>query len=220
MRIVAASESAFLILFDEAITPQATRSVHALAHALRSAPLAGQIDFHPAYSSVLVRFECLRVSPRAFQAELERCLQALPQFELPTRELFELPLSTTDDEAPDLAALAQHAGLSRADTLALFVAPIYTVSFLGFAPGFPYLSGLDPRLQMPRRANPRLRVPAGSVAIGAAQAGIYPLASPGGWNLIGHCSTRLFDAQRAVPALLQAGDRVRFVLANPEESPT
>ena len=87
---------------------------------------------------------------------------------------------------------------------------VFTIGMIGFLPGFPYLIGLDAALELPRHATPRPRVPAGSVAIGGAQTGIYPSASPGGWHLLGRCGARLFDPQRAEPALLRAGDRVRF----------
>ena len=95
-------------------------------------------------------------------------------------------------------------------------APTYTVATIGFAPGFPYLSGLDPALALPRLATPRLRVPAGSVAIGGAQTGVYPRESPGGWRLIGRTPLRLFDPLRMPPSTLAPGDRVRFVAIDDE----
>jgi KipI family sensor histidine kinase inhibitor len=90
-------------------------------------------------------------------------------------------------------------------------APLYDVAFLGFVPGFPYLTGLDPALRLPRRAHPRTRVPAGSVAMADGYTGIYPQETPGGWHILGRCAARLFDAARAQPALLMPGDRVRFM---------
>ena len=111
---------------------------------------------------------------------------------------------------PDLEAVAVHAGLSPDAVVARHAAGDYSVAMLGFAPGFPYLLGLDPALHAPRRTDPRTRVPAGSVAIGGAQTGIYPRELPGGWNLIGRTPLPLFDPRREPPALLAAGDRVRF----------
>ena len=107
--------------------------------------------------------------------------------------------------------MAQHAGLAPAEVVELHSGGEYTVYFLGFLPGFAYLGGLDPRLAAPRRAEPRLAVPPGSVGIGGEQTGIYPLASPGGWQLIGRTSLRLFDPLRAAPSLLLPGDTVKFV---------
>ena len=115
------------------------------------------------------------------------------------------------DAGPDLARLAEQAGLDPASYVARHCAGEYTVAFLGFQPGFPYLRGLPPALQVARRATPRVHVAAGSVAIGGAYTGIYPTSGPGGWHIIGHTETVMFDPGRPDPALLLPGDQVRFV---------
>lgn len=112
--------------------------------------------------------------------------------------------------ALDLDEMARHTGLSEAQVIRIYTGAIYSVRCVGFTPGFAYLSGLPAELMMPRRATPRTKVPAGSVAIGGPQTGIYPVASPGGWNVIGRTPLRLFDPQRDPPSLLRTGDRVRF----------
>ncbi|HZW52205.1 MAG TPA: 5-oxoprolinase subunit PxpB, partial [Rudaea sp.] len=112
---------------------------------------------------------------------------------------------------PDLADVAAHTGLSEEEVVARHGAAEYRVAMLGFTPGFAYLLGLDPALHMPRRATPRTRVPAGSVAIGGAQTGVYPRETPGGWHLIGRTTASLFDPARDPPALLKPGMRVKFV---------
>lgn len=112
---------------------------------------------------------------------------------------------------PDLPELAERAGLDVADYIDCHATAQYTVAFLGFQPGFPYLRGLPSALRAPRRASPRVRVVAGSVAIGGAYAGIYPADSPGGWQIIGRTTANLFDSRRHAPALLMSGDRLRFV---------
>ncbi|HYJ75870.1 MAG TPA: allophanate hydrolase subunit 1, partial [Kineosporiaceae bacterium] len=114
-------------------------------------------------------------------------------------------------DGEDLPSVARRLGLEVAEVVARHAAPTYTVACLGFSRGFPYLEGLDPLLRLPRRDTPRARVPAGSVAIAAEQAGIYPQASPGGWHLLGRTDAVLFDPDREPPALLAPGDRVRFV---------
>jgi KipI family sensor histidine kinase inhibitor len=113
-------------------------------------------------------------------------------------------------DGPDLDELAAHAGMSAQEVVRRHVAPTYTVAMLGFAPGFPYLLGMDPALAMPRRDSPRSEVPAGSVGIADAQTGIYPHASPGGWRLIGRTAARLFTPEGSAPTLLRPGDRVRL----------
>ncbi len=124
-----------------------------------------------------------------------------------------IPVEFGGAAGPDLVALATGAGLTETGFINDLIAAEYTVAFLGFQPGFPYLAGLPPRLAAPRRATPRTHVAAGSVAIGGAYAGIYPADGPGGWNILGRTSTRLFDPTRASPALFRPGDRVRFVPA-------
>lgn len=129
----------------------------------------------------------------------------------------ELPVCYSGELAPDLEEVARQARLSQDDVVGLHTAALYTVQMIGFTPGFPYLAGLDPRLATPRRAEPRLRVPAGSVGIGGEQTGIYPLTTPGGWNIIGATPRSLFDSTRDPPALLRIGDRVRFVAISHDE---
>jgi len=129
----------------------------------------------------------------------------------PESRFIDIPVVYGKAAGPDLGEVASHAGLSEKQVVELHASVEYVVWFLGFQPGFPYLGGLPPQLAMPRRGEPRLVVPAGSVGIGGAQTGIYPLASPGGWQLIGHTDLPLFDPLRDEPVLLRPGDTVRFV---------
>jgi 5-oxoprolinase (ATP-hydrolysing) subunit B len=123
----------------------------------------------------------------------------------------EIPVRYGGEWGPDLEDVGRHTGLARERVIEVFAAAEYTVYFVGFSTCFPYLGGLPPELATPRLAAPRKQVPAGSVAIGGAQAGVYPLASPGGWRIVGRTDLRLFDPEGAPPGLLRMGDRVRFV---------
>ncbi|EGH0098124.1 5-oxoprolinase subunit PxpB [Salmonella enterica] len=129
----------------------------------------------------------------------------------PDSRSVEIPVIYGGAGGPDLAAVARHSGLSEKQVVELHASVEYVVWFLGFQPGFPYLGNLPKPLHMPRRAEPRLQVPAGSVGIGGAQTGIYPLSTPGGWQLIGLTPLKLFDPMREPPVLLRPGDSVRFV---------
>ncbi|MES2404606.1 MAG: 5-oxoprolinase subunit PxpB [Pseudomonadota bacterium] len=144
-------------------------------------------------------------------------LPSSPSSTMGKREIVVVPVCYGGECGPDIDAVAEHAGLSRDDVIARHTAAEYTVAMLGFAPGFPYLLGLDASLHVPRRATPRTRVAAGSVAIGGAQTGIYPRELPGGWHLIGRTSRVLFDPAREPPCLLAPGDRVRFVAIEADE---
>ena len=129
----------------------------------------------------------------------------------PESRYIEIPVVYGTAAGPDLGEVARHAGLTEKQVVELHASVDYVVWFLGFQPGFPYLGGLPEQLATPRRDEPRLQVPAGSVGIGGAQTGIYPLATPGGWQLIGHTPLPLFDPDRDEPVLLRPGDTVRFI---------
>ncbi|WP_313824493.1 5-oxoprolinase subunit PxpB [Leclercia sp.] len=129
----------------------------------------------------------------------------------PESRFIEIPVVYGTAAGPDLGEVARHAGLTEKQVVELHSSIDYVVWFLGFQPGFPYLGGLPEQLATPRRDEPRLQVPAGSVGIGGAQTGIYPLATPGGWQLIGHTPLPLFDPDRDEPVLLRPGDTVRFI---------
>lgn len=182
-------------------------TVHRLDAAVRAADLPGVVEVVPGYHTLLVT----AASPR----ELATVRDALPALDLPVleqvrRRVVEVPVVYNGE---DLAGVARLTGLPEEEVVRRHTAAEYLVAFLGFAPGFPYLVGLDPSLHVPRRETPRTRVPAGSVGLAGEQTGIYPQATPGGWQLIGRTDTVLFDVEREPPALLAAGDRLRFVLA-------
>ena len=217
-------EDALLVRLGDGIDPATNARVHALAAALHSDRPAWVRDIVPAYATLAVFADARALgasdSPLAAVEAWVRAVHGhgpggseAPGGEASPGRTLEVPVRFGGGDGPDLASVARAAGLSEADALARFCAPLYRVAMIGFAPGFPYLLGLDPSLAMPRLETPRTRVPAGSVAIGGAQAGIYPHEGPGGWRLVGRTALGLFDPGRAPPALLAPGDRVRFVPA-------
>ena len=217
-------ECTLLLRWGHTLDARLNASAHAAAAALRRACLPGIEDIAPAYASLLLRFDLDAWSARGTRdafAALRDAIEPLlatasASSKPPSREL-RIPVCYGGTHGPDLAELAQHAGLSEAELIALHCAPLYRVAMLGFAPGFPYLLGLDEALHTPRRAQPRISVPAGSVAIGGAQTGIYPRALPGGWHLLGRTPWRLFDAARDPSCRVQAGDTLRFVAISADE---
>lgn len=220
-------ETALLLRLGDRIDIGVNRRVHALAARLQAQRPPWLREIVPAYASL-----ALYLDLEAFDIDaLDRDPDPLAVAEAWLRDVLkdsvedlapassrmvEIPVRYGGVHGPDLAALAQHAGLSITQVVERHCAVEYTVAMLGFAPGFPYLLGLDPALQMPRLATPRVKLPAGSVAIGGAQTGIYPREGPGGWRIIGHTELMLFDATCESPSLLQPGDRVRFVAAGIE----
>ena len=206
-------EDALLLRLDRRIDPAVNARVHALAQRLQDARLPWLRELVPAYASLALHLDprmSLEAAMDAVRALLNHDGPAPVQPATPAPTV-EIPVCHTPAFAPDLDALAARAGLSRTEAIALHCAGEYRVAMTGFAPGFPYLLGLDPRLAAPRLATPRPRVAAGSVAIGGAQTGIYPREGPGGWHLVGRTPAALFDPVREPPCLLAPGTIVRFV---------
>lgn len=183
------------------------RRIWALAERARLMPHV--VEVVPGMNNLTIVFDPLVADYETLAAELESGWDAAEPTDMDSAEI-EIPVRYGGADGPDLAALAKHTGLSVDEVVKRHTQAEYVVFFLGFQPGFAYLGGLDPALAMPRRAEPRLEVPAGSVGIGGAQTGIYPAASPGGWQLLGRTELKLFDPARNPPTLMQSGDRVRF----------
>ncbi len=200
-------DSALVLAFAARIDLELNDRVHALAAALLTALGSDRVECVPAYHTLTVHFDPMQDDFETLSAvivgmpeESGHALQSARQISIPV--CYDARL------APDLAAVAEHAGLSTETLVHLHSTADYRVYFLGFKPGFAYLGGLPEALHMPRRASPRLNVPAGAVGIGGAQTGIYPSPSPGGWQLIGRTPLSLFDVQKSPPSLLQPGDRL------------
>lgn len=216
-RIGRLGDQALLLRLGERIDAATNARVHALARRIAAQRPAWMRDVVPAYASLAVFVDAERLGgagdPLAAAArELQPLLDEHDDTAAANGRIVEIPVRYGGEDGPDLQRVADHAGLSAADVITRHAAVEYTVAMLGFAPGFPYLLGLDPRLATPRLSTPRTRVPAGSVAIGGAQAGLYPRPGPGGWNLIGRTGAVLFDPARDPPALLAPGHRVRFLV--------
>ncbi len=192
-------DSALLVETDDPAGAQALRRV------LLRGSMPGLREIIPGQSSLLIAADPLRVDLDALAARLPELMRDAAPPAAPRQHEFAVNYT-----GEDLALAARLTGMDVEEVVRRHTAPLYTVSFLGFTPGFAYLDGLDGRLKLPRRADPRVRVPAGSVAIADGYTGIYPQATPGGWHILGRCEAALFDAQRPSPALLAPGDRVRF----------
>ena len=205
------SESVLSIRFAHVIDQAINQTLHKVRKQLLAAQWPNLIEIVPAYCELALQFSVPVYVREQIEMEVRTLLlQVSESAEQSTIRIIEIPVCYGDEFGPDLLSLSAHTGLTVQEIIVRHCATDYQVAMLGFMPGFPYLLGLDPCLAMPRKSTPRLSVPAGSVAIGGAQTGIYPTSSPGGWQLIGRSSVSLFDWHRAQPCLLQAGDRVRF----------
>ena len=213
MRIEPLGDSACLVRIAGEFDPE--RSLDAVLrslHRLEAAAIPGIIELVPSYVTIGVFFDPLRIEDfDRLKARIETALQTDSGSvrEDEPREI-EVPVCYEEEFALDLEEVARRANLPANEVVRRHAEATYRVAFVGFTPGFPYLSGLPADLATPRRASPRTEIPAGSIAIGGSQTGIYPRKSPGGWNIIGRTPLRLFDVERDSPALFRAGDRVLF----------
>jgi inhibitor of KinA len=209
VRFLAAGDRAVLIEFGARIDCELSKLVIGFNAIIRSNPPAGVVETVPTFRSLMIYYNPLKTS----RSELENTLSELiDRHEKPaaTTKLWHIPVCYEGEFAPDLEEVARLTGLTPAEVVARHSAIEFHVYMLGFLPGFPYMGDLPEALALPRRADPRLRVPAGSVSIATSLTAIYPYESPGGWHLIGATPIQLFDPDRTPPALFAPGDAVRF----------
>lgn len=221
MRMMPLGDSALLAEFGSRPDEATAVAVRRLAAALRLNPLRGVEAIVPAFATVAVHYDPEKVpgagdAYEVMAAWVGRSWTKAPSARAAAPREFTLPVCYGGEHGPDLEHVAATCRLPTAEVVRRHAGAVYEVRAIGFSPGFPYLAGLPPALHAPRRATPRTRVPAGSVGIGGAQTGIYPSATPGGWNLIGRTPRALFDPEANPPGLLRPGDRVRFVSITPE----
>jgi len=235
MEITPLGDSALIVRLRDQFHDAPEQTLDAVLNAferLRSAAIPGVIALAPAYTSVAVFFDPIAVAKtsattdESFHGLAERIrgiLGARVDVDTGTKHkrsdvrLIEIPVCYDTEFAPDLEDVARHAQISPKEVVDLHSTAEYRVACIGFVPGFAFLAGLPKIIATPRRSTPRTEISPGSVGIGGAQTGIYPLRSPGGWNLIGRTALRLFDPAKDPPTLLHAGDRVRFRAITREE---
>lgn len=215
-------DRALLLEFGDRIDADLSARIAAAAQRLRASPPPGVLDIVPAYTTLTLHYDPAKIGAGAIPYEalaeqIESWLREETHIEPSPGRLVKIPVCYGNGFGEDLDDVAGTHGLTAEQVIALHSGAEYRVHMLGFVPGFAYLGGLDPRLATPRHATPRPRVPAGSVAIGGEQAGVYPLETPGGWQIIGRTPLKLFTPEIDPPCVLNAGDTVRFVPIAPHE---
>ncbi len=214
-------DSAICIEFGDEINDRVNDLVYSAADALNARSPSWLRELVPTYRSLLVHYDALAADYDEVRSDLLGLAASDSAAETSSsggaRQVFELPTVYGGEFGPDLDAVASHAGLDSEDVVRIHSSIAYRVYMIGFAPGFPYLGGMDQSIATPRLATPRTRVPAGSVGIAESQTGVYPAASPGGWQLIGQTPVQLFDAQAQPPSVLQPGHFVKFVPVDESE---
>jgi inhibitor of KinA len=216
LRVEPLGDQALLAILGEGIDPGVNDQVHHLAALIRASALPGLTDLVPAYATLAVHYDPAAWGAHgapyeALRAELVRLWQGAGAADPPAPRHVEIPVCYGLEFGPDLEEVARICKLPAQEIIARHSGAEYRVYMLGFSPGFPYLGGLDPTIAAPRRETPRTKVLAGSVGIAGMQTGIYPMDSPGGWQLIGRTPRRLFRPGQEEPCLLRPGDRLHFV---------
>lgn len=216
-KILTAGDSSLLIQFDSIIDPAVNARIAATVQLMREQQIEGVVDIIPAFCSLLINYDPRVISYDEMKTRMEKILSVEVAAGERRKKIYEIPVCYGGEYGPDLNTIAEHAGLTPVEVIDIHTSADYLIYMLGFLPGFTYLGGLDERIHTPRLANPRVRIPAGSVGIGGSQTGIYPMDSPGGWQLMGMTPVKTYDPNREIPILVEAGDYIRFVAVDEQE---
>ncbi|WP_333473048.1 5-oxoprolinase subunit PxpB [Crassaminicella thermophila] len=204
-------DQAIVIEFGNKISEEINSKVRAMMIAINKKNIEGVVEMIPTYRSLMVHYNPLKVDFNSLCEELKSIEKQLDDIEIPLPEVIEIPTLYGGDYGADIENVAKHNGLTVDEVVKIHTSKEYLIYMLGFTPGFPYLGGMDDRISTPRLKTPRTKISAGSVGIAGSQTGIYPIDSPGGWQLIGKTPLKLYDAYRENPILLQAGNYIKFV---------
>ena len=210
-------DTALMIQFEQKIDPAILREVRQMTEKIQKAHLKGIIDLIPSYAALLVKFDPAVFSYEMLKQKIEVLAGKEDRKTAFAVRYIDIPVLYGKPFPEDLDHVAKHAGCSIDEVIRIHTSNEYPVYMMGFLPGFPYLGNLDVRLHTPRRKEPRISIPAGSVGIGGAQTGIYPLTSPGGWHILGLTPVKLYDPDAEDPVLLRSGDVIRFRSVSEEE---
>ncbi|HET6490336.1 MAG TPA: 5-oxoprolinase subunit PxpB [Syntrophales bacterium] len=210
-RIRISGDRAILVEYGDVIDPAVNEKVRAMTTLLKGNLPEGVEAVIPAYRNLSLLYDPLATSPEKLLSLLLELEARLHEVKIPAARIVEIPVLYGGEFGPDIEVVAEHSGLTVEQVIAIHTATDYPIYMIGFTPGFCYLGGLDKRIHTPRRKTPRMLLPGGSVGIAEAQTGMYPVDSPGGWQIIGRTPLRLFAPERENPFLYEAGDRIRFV---------
>jgi inhibitor of KinA len=208
-RFLSAGDTALVVEFGDRVDRTLSGLVLALAHRLQEAAVPGVVETVPTFRSLMVHYDPWQLTHAELKARLAPLVDGLQAAESAGRH-WRIPACYDESLGLDLADVAERTGLSVADVTARHSGALHHIYMMGFLPGLPYLGGLPPEFELPRRENPRIKVPGGAIAIAMSMTVIYPLESPGGWHILARTPAPLWDMRRNPPALLAAGDKVTF----------
>lgn len=211
IEILASGDSALYCHFSNIVDPGVSEKILAVNSILKNKSITGVLETIPSYSGIMIYFNPLAINRKELISKLRQICNSTETHSSDLQyETVEVPVCYRDEYGPDLDYVARRSGLSYEEVISIHSSRDYRIYMLGFTPGFPYLGGIDKRIATPRRETPRVKINAGSVGIAGEQTGIYPLDSPGGWQIVGRTPLRLFDFRNKNPFIFKPGDYIRF----------
>ncbi|WP_174612933.1 5-oxoprolinase subunit PxpB [Virgibacillus ihumii] len=218
-------DKAIVMEFGEDMSDEIQKQIRTVSACLDDHPLTGMVEYIPAYTTITIFYNVMEVlrnstGTNAYHmmlGEIEKMVSRLPENPDTESNIVEIPVCYGGEFGPDLEVVAHENNLTEQEVIDIHVNGDYTVYMIGFAPGFPFIGGMSKQIATPRKDSPRLHIPAGSVGIAGSQTGVYPIETPGGWQLIGRTPVKLFRPDEEVPILLKAGDSIRFFPISEEQ---
>ena len=210
VRFLLTGDTSLCAEFGNEISEKINTEIRAFNILLNKSGIRGIVETVPTYRSLMIHYDPEIISYRTLMSRLKGLTKQLDSAELPPSEVLEIPVLYGGEMGPDLDFVAEHFVFSEAEVIEIYTSVPYLIYMLGFTPGFTYLGGMSDKIETPRLKQPRVKIPAGSVGIAGKQTGVYPVDSPGGWQLIGRTPVKMYDPDREVPILPQAGQYIKF----------
>ena len=217
VRYLVAGDSAVCVEFGNEISPEINKKIRAFKIAVEKSDIPGIVETVPTYRSLLVHYHPEVIGFKALTEKFDKLMVSLSSIPIPPPTVIEIPVLYGGEMGPDIENVAEHNHKTVEEVIKIHTSEEYLIYMIGFIAGFPYLGGMSKEIATPRLKSPRVKIEGGSVGIAGEQTGIYPVASPGGWQLIGRTPLKLYDADREKPVLLEAGQYIKFAAVTEEE---